>query len=103
MTTDDEYQRWLLARRTEPPPDGLADRIMAAVEESALQPIAASQSASMKKTALQRVLPYLACSVAALVLAVRVYSVMSLFVVASSESEIVMNEPIEELPDVRKP
>ncbi len=76
---------------------------MAAVTESASQPIAAAQTASTKKTALQRVLPYLACSAAVLVLAVRLYSVVSLFVVASSESEIVMNEPIEELPDVRKP
>lgn len=76
---------------------------MAAVEESASQRMVASQSASMKKTALQRVLPYLACSAAVLVLAVRLYSVVSLFVVASSESEIVMNEPIEELPDVRQP
>ena len=103
MNADDEYQTWLNARRAESPSVDLTDRIMATVRGSAPQPTASPRSASARKTVLQRAVPYLVCSAAVLVLAVRLYSFVSVFVIASSETDIVMTEPVEEFPDVRKP
>lgn len=100
MNPDDEYQAWLNARRGESPPAEMADRIMSAVRASASQSVASPQPECARKSAWQRVVPYLVCSAAALVLAVRLYSIASLFLVASSDMDVVMTEPFEEIPHV---
>lgn len=102
MNSDDEYQAWLSTRRAEPPRE-LTDRIMTAVSESRSRTTVAVARASGVKSSLRRIAPYLVCSAAALVLAVRLYSVVSLFVIAPSGTEIVMNELVEEPSDVNKP
>lgn len=101
MNSENDYQAWLDARRGDSSPADLSDRIMVAVRESNSLPKTSARS--VRATALQRAFPYLVCSAAALVLAVRLYSLMSVFVVASSEAEMAMTEPVEEVPDVRKP
>ena len=103
MNSDDEYRAWLDARGGESPSVGMTDRIMSAVRESATQPTASLRTDSLSKTAWQRAVPYLVCSAAALVLAVRLYSFVSVFVVVGSETEIAMTEPVEEFSDVNKP
>lgn len=103
MKSDDEYQAWLNARRGESPPVGMADRIMLAVREVAPEATTSPQLESARMTAWRRTLPYLVCSAAALVFAVRLYSFLSVFVVVSSETEIAMTEPVEEFFDVNKP
>ena len=97
MNSDDEYRAWLDTKRGESPPTGLTDRIMLAVREVAPEATTSPQLESARKTAWQRAVPYLVCSAAALVLAVRLYSFVSVFVVAPSEADIVMTEPGEEL------
>lgn len=103
MNFDDDYQAWLDARRGESPPADLSDRIMAAVRESNSVSSTSERSEPAWETALQRTLPFLVCSAAALVLAVRLYSFVSVFVVAPSEIEFAMTEPVKELSDVSKP
>ena len=103
MNSDDEYRAWLDTKRGESPPTELTDRIMLAVRESVQQATTSSRIESARTTAWQRALPYLVCSAAALVLAVRLYSFVSVFVVAGSETEIAMTEPGEEFSDVNKP
>ncbi len=103
MNSDDGYQAWLDARRGESPPTELADRIMLAVYEAVPETTTSLQLESARKTAWQRAIPYLVCSAAALVLVVRLYSFVSVFVVVSSETEIAMTEPVEEFFDVNKP
>lgn len=103
MNPDDEYQTWLAARRGESPPSGLTDQIMSAVRESDQQATTSLQPKSARKMAWQRAVQYLACSAAALVLAVRLYSFVSVFVVVSSETEIAVTEPVEEFSNVNKP
>ena len=97
MNSDDEYQAWLDARRGESPPTGLTDRVMSAVRESAQPATSSSRVEPARKTAWQRAVPYLVCSAAALVLAVRLYSIASIFVVASPDADIAMLEPFEEI------
>lgn len=101
MNSDDEYQAWLDARRGESPPTELTDRVMSAVQESARQATGSSHVESARKTAWQRAVPYLVCSAAALVLAVRLYSIVSVFVVASPDAEMAMIEPVEDISDER--
>ena len=101
MNSDDEYQAWLDARRGESPPTGLTDRVMSAVQESPQQAKRSSRVESARKTAWQRAVPYLVCSAAALVLAVRLYSMVSVFVVASPDADIAMIESVEEISDER--
>lgn len=103
MNPDDEYQAWLNTRRGESPPTELTDRIMSAVRGSDYEATTSPQLEFARKTPWQRALPYLVCSAAALVLAVRLYSFVSVFVVVSSETEIAMTEPVEEFFDVNKP
>lgn len=103
MSFDDENRAWLDTKRGESPPAELTDRIMSAVRESVQQATTSSRTESARKTAWQRAVPYLVCSAAALVLAVRLYSFVSVFVVVSSETEIAMSEPVEEFSDVNKP
>lgn len=91
MNSDDEYQMWLDARRGESPPAEMTDQIMSAVRESVPRMVSA------RTTAWQRAIPYLVCSAAALVLAVRLYSVASLFLVPSPDADIAMIEPVEEI------
>ena len=96
MNSEDEYQAWLNARRGESLPTGLTDRIMSAVRELDQQATRSSRAESAWKTAWQRAIPYLVCSAAALVLAVRLYSIVSLFLVASPDADIAMIEAVEE-------
>ena len=103
MNSDDDYQAWLDARRGESTPSGLTDRIMSAVRKPDQEATSSSQPKPARKTAWQRAVPYLVCSAAALVLAVRLYSFVSVFVVVSSETEIAMTEPVEEFFDVNNP
>ncbi len=81
----------------------MADRIMSAVRASASQSVVSSQPESARKSAWQQVVPYLVCSAAALVLVVRLYSIASLFLVASPDVDVVMTEPLEEMPHVDQP
>ena len=93
MIPEDEYQTWLNKRRGESPSAELTDRIMSAVREaSTSQPTKPSP-----KTAWQRAIPYLVCSAAALVLAVRIYSILSLFLAPSAIADVAMIEPSKEI------
>lgn len=99
MNSDNEYQAWLDARRGESPPTELTDRVMSAVRESAQPATTSLRVESARKTAWQRAVPYLVCSAAALVLTVRLYSIVSIFVVASPDADMAMIEPVEEISD----
>ena len=103
MNSDDEYRAWLETKRGESPPIELTDRIMLAVRGAAPKATTSPQLEFARKTAWQRAVPYLVFAAAAVVLAVRLYSFVSVFVVAGSETEIAMTEPVEELSDVNKP
>lgn len=103
MNSDDEYRAWLDTKRGESPPTELTDRIMLAVREVVPEATTSPRMESARKTAWQRAVPYLVCSVAMLVLAVRLYSFVSVFVVAPFEADIVMTEPVGEFFDVNKP
>ncbi len=98
MNPGDEFQAWLDARGGESAPAGMTDRIMSAVREAARQPTTSSQSESARKTAWPRAVPYLVFSAAALMLAVRLYSMVSLFVEASQVADVALMEPIKEFP-----
>lgn len=103
MNHDDEYQAWVETRRSEAPTNGLTDRIMSTVRESVADSRTAARSKLVRRSAIQRVFPSLVCSAAALILAVRLYNFVSIFVIAPSEAEIAMNEPVEEISDVHNP
>ncbi|MFM9961932.1 MAG: hypothetical protein ACKV2Q_11990 [Planctomycetaceae bacterium] len=96
MNSDDEYQAWLNARRDESPPSGLTDRIMLSVRELAPAATTSPPRESARKTAWRRAIPYVVLSAAALMLAVRLFSLVSLFVVPSSIADVTMIEPAKE-------
>lgn len=97
MSSDDEYRTWLETKRRESPPADLTNRIMSAVREPEIPGTASRSTDTSSKTVWQRVLPYLVCSAAALVLAVRLYSVVILFVEASPIADVAMIELEKEL------
>ncbi len=97
MNPDDQYQAWLDARRGESPPADLTDRIMSAVREASKSSMKSQPANELRKSAWQRAIPYLVCSAAALVLAVRIYSIVSLFVAPSPISDVAMIEPAKEI------
>ena len=97
MNPDDEFQAWLNARRGESPPADLTDRIMSAVREPKLPGGASPSRDMLPKTSWWRAFPYLVCSAAALLLTVRLYSIVSLFVVASPVADIALIESEKEL------
>ena len=97
MNPDDEYQAWLNARRGESPSAELTDRIMSAVREASLASPILPPANDAPNAAWQRAIPYLVCSAAALVLAVRIYTILSLFLVPSSISDVAMIEPAKEI------
>lgn len=97
MISDDDYQAWLNARRGQSPPTELADRIMSSVRDSAVYAVASPPPVSAPATIWQRVVPYLVCSAAAMLLAVRLYSVVSLFVVAAPIADVALVEPAKEV------
>ena len=96
MKSDDEYQLWLDARRSEVPPAGLTDRIMLSVRERDRETSTSRSAESARETVLQRAIPWLVLSAAAIVLTVRVLSIVSLLVVPSSIADVTMIEPLEE-------
>jgi hypothetical protein len=97
MNPDDEYQAWLNGRRSASPSEELTERIMSAVRESAMSRTSARSTEMTRSTIWQRAIPYLVCSAAALVLSVRIYSIVSLFVVASPIADVAMFESKQEL------
>lgn len=97
MISDDDYQAWLNARRGQSLPAELADRIMSAVRDSAADAIASPPPVSAPATMWQRVVPYLVCSAAAMLLAMRFYSVVSVFVVAAPIADVAFLEPAKEV------
>ena len=97
MISDDDYQAWLNARRGQSPPADLADRIMFAVRDSAADAVASPPPVSALAAMWRRVVPYLACSAAAMLLAVRLYSVVRLFVVAAPIEDVAFREPAKEV------
>ena len=97
MNPDDDYQAWLNNRRGELPSAELTDRIMSAVREASMSPTASKPAEVPPKTAWQRAIPYLVCSAAALVLAVRIYSILCLFVSPSSIEDVAMLDPSKEI------
>ena len=97
MISDDDYQAWLSARRGQSPPAELTDRIMSAVRDSAADVVSFPPPVSAPTTVWQRVVPYLVCSAAAMLLAVRFYSVVSLFVVAAPIADVALVEPAKEV------
>ncbi len=96
MNPDDEYQAWLTARRSESPPTGLTDRIMSSVRELDPATTTSPPQERARKTAWQRAIPYLVLSAAALMLAVRLFSLVSPFVVPSSIADVTMIDPAKE-------
>ena len=97
MNSDDQYQAWLDTRRGEVPSAELTDRIMSAVREVSTPSTMSQPVNELRKTAWQRAIPYLVCSAAALVLAVRICSIVSLFVAPSPISDVAMIEPAKEI------
>lgn len=97
MNPDDQYQAWLDTRRGEAPSAELTDRIMSAVREASKSSMKSQPANELRKSAWQRAIPYLVCSAAALVLAVRIYSIVSLFVAPSPISDVAMIEPAKEI------
>ena len=97
MNPEDEYGAWLNARRGESQSDELTDRIMSAVHEASMSSTTLPSAPKLPKTTWQRAIPYLVCSAAALVLAVRIYSILSLFLVPSSIADVAMIEPSKEI------
>ena len=97
MNPDDEYQAWLNARRGESPSAELTDRIISAVRETSLASTILPPANDAPNAAWQRAIPYLVCSAAALVLSVRIYTMLSLFLVPSSISDVAMIEPAKEI------
>ncbi len=97
MNPDDEYQAWLDARRGESPSAELTDRIMSAVREASMASTILPPTNVAPNTAWPRAIRYLVCSAAALVLAVRIYSIVSLFVSPSLIEDVAMIEPAKEI------
>lgn len=96
MNPDDEYQAWLDARRGDSPPTGLTDRIMLSVRDLALEVPTSPPQVTARKTAWQRAIPYLVLSAAALMLAVRLFSIVSPLVVPTSIADVTMIEAAKE-------
>jgi hypothetical protein len=96
MNSEDEYQLWIEARRTKTPPAALTDRIMLSVRERDREVSTTRSPESGRETVLQRAIPWLVLSAAAIVLTVRVFSIVSLLVVPSSIADVTMIEPLEE-------
>ena len=96
MNSEDEYQVWLDARRDESPPKELTDRIMLSVREPGPEAATSPLRESARRTAWQRAIPYLVLTAATIMLAVRVFSILSLFVVPSSIADVTMIEPAKE-------
>ena len=97
MNPEDEYQTWLNKRRGESPSTELTDRIMSAVREASMSSSTSQPAKQSPKTAWQPAIPYLVCSAAALVLAVRIYSILSLFLAPSAITDVAMIEPSKEI------
>lgn len=96
MNSDDEFQMWLNTQRGESPPTELTDRIMVSVREQALESVISPPRKPAHETVWQRSIPYLVLSAAAIVLTLRVFSIVSLLVVPTSIAEVTMIEPQEE-------
>lgn len=88
MNSDDEYQAWLDARRGDTPLAGLTDRIMLTVRELAVDSTTSPPRATARKTAWQRAIPYVVLSAAALLLAVRIFSIVSPLMVPTSIADV---------------
>ncbi|HUQ69506.1 MAG TPA: hypothetical protein VM165_08290 [Planctomycetaceae bacterium] len=89
MKPDDVYRDWLARGRSNPPPDGLTDRIMAVLPPSPNDQPVARPTVSIRSWLGRRVIPYVLWCAAAVVCAVRVYSVMNVIIapVATNSDE----------------
>ncbi|MDZ4684230.1 MAG: hypothetical protein SH850_04020 [Planctomycetaceae bacterium] len=89
MKSDDVYRDWLARGRSAPPPDGLTDRIMTALPVSPNDQPVALPTVSIRSWLGRRVIPYVLWCAAAVVCAVRVYSVMNVIIapVATNSDE----------------
>ena len=96
MNPDDEYQKWLNAKRAEVPPAELVERIMSAVRAETISYAVSHAAIEPTPSVWRRAVPYMVCSAAAIVLAVRLYSTMSLFVMPSSIADVTMIESKQE-------
>jgi hypothetical protein len=84
MTPEDAWERWLEQRRAMVPPEGLTDRVMAAVQPAAMSSVVDSAQHPARQTWWPRLAPYLLASAASVVCLIRLYSLVSLILAPSS-------------------
>lgn len=96
MNIDEQLESWLSAKRDASPPEGFADKVMSSVEQAAEPKRMVASVAAGKKSLVRRCVPYLIWTAAAVVCAVRVYSLIYLVFAPTSEYSVVASDTIEE-------
>ena len=80
MNHDDVWNEWMHRNREHPPPSGLADRILIAVESSPALTMNDATMDGRPHTLLQHIAPYLLLSAALVLCAARLYTTVGLLV-----------------------
>lgn len=89
MNRPDPIESWLAMQRASPAPQGLTDRVMAAIECAATERPA-------RRSPWRRVAPWLVGTAAAFVGVLRLYSVVAVLINPSAEYSVVSREELEE-------
>lgn len=96
MTSEAEYQSWLKAKRAEVPPARMVEQIMAVVRDEVNSNATAHAAIEPRPSVWKRAVPYLVCSAAVVVLAVRLCSIVGLFVLPTSIADVALIESEQE-------
>ncbi len=80
MNHDDVWNEWMNRNREHPPPSGLTDRILIAVESSPALIVNEATMNQQPRALLQQIAPYLLLSAALVLCAARLYTTVGLLV-----------------------
>ncbi|MDP1798179.1 MAG: hypothetical protein Q8K78_11880 [Planctomycetaceae bacterium] len=80
MKNEDAWNEWMNRNREHPPPSGLAERILIAVELSPALTINDAAIDRQPRTLVQQIVPYLLLSAALVLCAARLYTTVGLLV-----------------------
>ena len=99
MNQNEPFEMWLAAKRTASPPEGFTQQVMSAVEQVSKSRGSVVKPVEWRRAFLPRCVPYLIASAAAVVCAVRAYSLIHVLIEPTPEYSVVAGETIEEVPN----
>jgi hypothetical protein len=99
MSQNAPLEMWLAGKRAAFPPESFVQKVMAAVEVVSESPRPAAKDIEFRHTLPPRCVGYLIATAAALVCAVRAYSLIHVLIEPTPEFSVVAGEAKEEVPD----